>query len=98
MTHDIIRLILQPGIEGYTYIWLQSEYARQLINAYAYGSVVSHIEREHLESVNIPLLKNMDIQSQINDLALEANVKRYEAYKLEQQALKIMDDEVINAK
>lgn len=31
-------------------------------------------------------------------IALEANKKRYEAYKLEQKALEIMDKEVIYAK
>ena len=38
------------------------------------------------------------MQQQINSLALEANVKRYEAYKLEQEALRIMNEEVIFAK
>ena len=38
------------------------------------------------------------VQKQINDLALQANQKRYKAYKLEQQALDIMDNEVIFAK
>lgn len=51
-----------------------------------------------LSSVEFPLLKNKDIQKKINDLALEANQKRYEAYLLEQQALEIMDNEVIFAK
>ena len=34
----------------------------------------------------------------INDLALEANEKRYQAYLLEQEALQIMDRDVIYAK
>ena len=56
------------------------------------------IDNNSLSSVEFPLLKNEEIQRQINDLALEANQKRYEAYQLEQQALKIMDNEVIYAK
>ena len=51
-----------------------------------------------MASVEIPLLKNQDIQAKINELALEANRKRYEAYLLEQEALKIMDEEVIYVK
>jgi type I restriction enzyme S subunit len=35
-------------------------------------------------------------QDEINRLALEANKFRYEAYKLEQQALAIVNDEVIH--
>lgn len=48
--------------------------------------------------IPIPLLNNQDVQRQINELALEANAKRYEAYKLEQEALRIMNEEVIFAK
>ena len=56
------------------------------------------IDNNHVSQIAIPLLKNKDIQKQINDFALEANQKRYEAYKLEQQALAVMDNEVIFAK
>lgn len=98
MTHDIIRLVPRSDLVGYTYIWLQTEYASKLLKAYSYGSVVTHIEKEHLEAVSIPLLNNCVVQKKINDLALTANEKRYEAYQLEQKALRTMEDEVINAK
>ena len=98
MTHDIIRLLPADDLIGYVYIWLQTEYAAKLIEAFAYGSVVRHIEKEHLCKVTIPLLKNHEVQKRINELALEANEKRYEAYQLEQKALRIMDNEVIYAK
>lgn len=98
MTHDIIRLVPVETASGYTFIWLQSEYAAKLINTFAYGSVVRHIEKEHINRLPIPLLKNCEVQKKINDLALEANEKRYQAYLLEQEALQIMDDEVIYAK
>lgn len=42
-------------------------------------------------------LKNKEVQARINTLALEANEKRYEAYCLEKEALKIMDEKVIFA-
>lgn len=63
-----------------------------------YGGVVDAIEPEHIKQVQIPLLNNQIVQKKINDLALEANAKRYEAYKLEQEALHILDNEVIFAK
>jgi len=44
------------------------------------------------------LLKNKEVQDRINALALEASQKRYEAYLLEQQAIEIMNNEVIFAK
>lgn len=98
MTHDIIRLLPADDLIGYVYIWLQTEYAAKLIEAFAYGSVVRHIEKEHLCKVAIPLLKNNEVQKRINELALEANEKRYQAYLLEQEALQIMDRDVIYAK
>lgn len=98
MTHDIIRLLPADDLIGYVYIWLQTEYAAKLIEAFAYGSVVRHIEKEHLCKVTIPLLKNHTVQKKINDLALEANEKRYQAHLLEQEALQIMDRDVIYAK
>ena len=98
MTHDIIRLIPNDDMIGYLYIWLQSEYASTLIKSYKYGSVVQHIEKEHLQKLPVPILKNSEVQQLINSYALQANEKRYEAYKLEQQALRIVDKEVIFAK
>ena len=98
MTHDIIRLIPQPNLEGYCYIWLNSDYGKKILQSYQYGSVVQHIEKEHLKAMPIPILRNKAVQSHINELALQANQKRYEAYLLEQRALKVMDDEVIYAK
>lgn len=98
MTRDIIRCISQSDMVGYVYIWLSTEYANALLQAQAYGSVVPHIEREHILEIPIPLLGNQHLQKKINDLALEANAKRYKAYKLEQEALRIMNEEVIFVK
>ena len=98
MTHDIIRLVTLPAVNGYLYIWLRSDYCNTLIQSYAYGSVVQHIEKEHIRDCPVPILKNQYIQTQINDLALQANEKRYQAYLLEQEALRILEDEVIYAK
>ena len=69
-----------------------------MVHRQTYGSVVDMIDNNSLSCVEIPLLRNHDVQEKINALALEANKKRYEAYKLEQEALEIMDKEVIYAK
>ena len=95
----IIRVVpANRDIAGYLSIYLASEYGYPLITHYTYGSVVDEIDDTHVSSIPIPLLKNMDVQRHINDLALEANEKRYEAYKMEQQALQIIDKEVIFAR
>ena len=95
----IIRVVpATKDIAGYLNIFLASDYGFQLITRFTYGSVVDEIDDNHVRAIPIPLLKNHDVQKQINDLALEANQKRYEAYQLEQEALRIMDTEVIYAR
>jgi len=42
-------------------------------------------------------LNDASIQKEINDKILEANKKRTEAYKLEQEALTVLDEKVIYA-
>ena len=85
-------------IAGYLYVFLNSEYGKILIRRETYGSVVDMIDDKSLGNVNIPILKDNQKQKIINDLALKANKLRYEAYELEQEALKIMNKEVIYAK
>ena len=97
MTHDLIRLIPELELEGYLFIWLQTPHARKLIESMAYGSVVPHIEIEHIEQIPVPILKDKEVQVKINSLALEANELRHQAHQLEQEAMKIMDNEVFFA-
>ena len=95
----IIRIVpVSKDIAGYLNIFLSSDYGYHLITRNTYGSVVDEIDDNHVRAIPIPLLKNQDIQRQINTLALQANEKRYQAYLLEQEALAIMDKEVIFAK
>lgn len=95
----IIRVIpANKDIAGYLNIFLASDYGKALITRFTYGSVVDEIDDSHVRQIAFPLLKNHEVQKKINDLALAANEKRYEAYQLEQQALRIMDNEVIYAK
>ena len=99
VSQNVLKLVpANNNIAGYIYIFLNSEWGTELIRRQTYGSVVDMIDNNSLSSVEIPLLKNQDIQNKINDLALQANEKRYKAYLLEQEALKIMDEEVIYAK
>lgn len=95
VSQNVLKLVpASDEIAGYIYIYLNSEYGKILIRRQTYGSVVDMIDNNSLASVEIPLLKSKDIQSEINALALEANRKRYAAYQAEQEALKIMDEEV----
>ena len=98
ISDNMMQIFSNKDICGYVYIFLNTAYGRELIRRFTYGGVVDAIEPEHIKQVEVPLLKDKSVQQHINDLALEANKKRYEAYEMEQQALRIMNDEVIFAK
>jgi len=99
VSQNVLKVVpADIDIAGYLYIYLNSDYGKVLMQRQTYGSVVDMIDNNSLSSVEIPLLKNKDIQKKINDLALEANQKRYEAYCLEHDAIRIMNEEVIFAK
>lgn len=98
-SEHIIRVV--PAcreIAGYLNVFLSSAYGHALISRFTYGSVVDEIDDNHVRQIAIPLLKDHRLQEQINALALEANQKRYEAYCLEQEALRIMEEEVLFAR
>ena len=94
----IIRVIPRDNsISGYLFIFLSSDYGCNLITRYTYGSVVDEIDNNHVSKIPFPLLKDANKQAEINRLALEANKLRYQAYQLEQEAMQVMNDEVIYA-
>lgn len=98
MSQHVLRIVAKnKELAGYLYVWLNSEYGNVLIERHIYGSVVDEIDNTHLAKVPIPILKDKSLMEKINNLALEANKLRSEAYYLEQEAIKQMNEEVIFA-
>ncbi len=95
----IIRVVPSNSeIAGYLYAWLSSDYANPLITRYIHGAVIDEINGEQVSKIVVPLLHDKDTQQKINDMVLEANRKRTEAYNLEQEALRVLDEKVIYAR
>jgi len=95
-SQHIIRIVpADVDIAGYISVFLASDYGRKLITRFTYGSVVDEIDDNHVSQIPFPILKNREAQTEINRLALNANELRYRAYQLEQEAMQIMNDEVI---
>lgn len=98
MSQHVLRAVpSDKGIAGYLYIWLNSDYGRILIERYAYGAVVDEIDDHQLAKLPIPILKSKEMIQKINNLALEANELRTEAFNLEQEAIKQVNEQVIFA-
>ncbi len=94
----IIRIVpAKKSIAGYLYAWLSSDYAYPLITRHTYGAVVDEISDKQVSEIKIPLCHDEDIQAQINAKVLDANKKRAKAYKLEQEALSVLNEKVIYA-
>ena len=95
----IIRVVpANNETAGYLYAWLSSDYAYPLITRYTYGAVVDEIDDKQVAEIVVPLLRDENTQGTINDKVLEANQKRTEAYKLEQEALTVLNEQVIYAR
>lgn len=99
ISDNLMRITFDDkDIVGYIYCFFNSEYGKILLEREIYGGVVNAIEPAHLCEIPIPLLKDKNMQTKINNLVLEANHKRYEAYVLEQKAIKMVNEKVIYAK
>lgn len=99
VSQNVLKLVpASDKVAGYLYIYLNSIYGKLLVRRQTYGAVVDMIDNNSLSCVQIPLLKNQRVQKQINELALEANQKRYEAYLYEEEAIKMLYKEIIYAK
>ena len=95
----IIRVVPpNDEIAGYLHAWLSSDYAYPLITRYTHGAVIDEINDRQVSEIVVPLLRDENVQREINDGVLEANRKRTEAYNLEQEALRVLDEKVIYAR
>lgn len=91
ISDNIIRLQCIKGFEGYVYTFISSELGQQLLQREISGAVVDVVEPVNVMNTPIPLLKDGAMQQRINDLVLQANELRYQAYLKEQEALQQME-------
>ena len=99
VSQNVLKIeAINDSIAGYLYVFLNSDYGKVTIKRETYGSVVDMIDDRSIGNVKIPILKNEALLKKINDLALQANNLRYEAFCLEKEAINVMNKEVIYAK
>ncbi|MDU1772242.1 MAG: restriction endonuclease subunit S [Dialister micraerophilus] len=95
ISDNLIQMQCEKDYVGYIYIFLNSIYGEKLIYRQKYGGVVNAIEPIQLKKVSVPFLKDVKKIEQINNIAFKANELRYQAYKQEQEAINIMNKEVL---
>lgn len=90
LSDDIIRIECNKIEDtGYLYAFLRTKIGNALIRTNKYGSVVSHIEPEHLESVPIPNPPNI-LKKRIHDLVINSYALRDESNALLDEAERLL--------
>lgn len=97
ISDNVIKITSTNKLSGYIYVFLNSDYGKELSRREIFGAVIDAIDPNNVGQIPIPILKNKDAMKSINELALKANKLRSEAYYLEQEAIRIMNEEVIYA-
>ncbi|HUT99468.1 MAG TPA: restriction endonuclease subunit S [bacterium] len=96
INEHVIRVVPADNeIAGYLSVFLNSDYGWTLVTRFTYGMNVDEIDDMQVSRVPVPLLKDIEMQKHINNLALEANKMRTKAYYAEQKAIQITNEEVI---
>ncbi|HEL1350806.1 TPA: restriction endonuclease subunit S [Streptococcus equi subsp. zooepidemicus] len=95
LNQHVMRIVSKEQYYALIFTWLNSEYGKELIRRQTYGSVVNEITDKQLGAICIPIFKEDTINNSIISLINEANELRYQAYKLEQKAIEIMNREVL---
>lgn len=95
-SQHILRAVpISADWAGYLYAWLSSEWALPLIRRHTYGAVVFEIDQYQLAQVPVPLLADITLMQEINNLVLRANELRYTAFTKEQEALRLFNEDVL---
>lgn len=91
---DVIRTSFRDEEDlGYVYTYLKSEYGNNILKTNSYGSVITHIEPEHLKEMLIPDAPFI-IKKKIHDLIMDSYDNRDESNRLIDEATKIMIEEL----
>lgn len=95
-THDLIRVLADEGKvdPAYLYAFLSCPYGYEQILRFRYGSVVDHVTPEQIAKVIVALPAPTE-QKAIGDEVRIVYEKRAEALKLEDDARKIMMNEIM---
>ena len=89
-SHDLLRIICKRTEDvGFVYAYLKSKSGQILISSNNYGSVITHIEPEHLATIPIPDAPET-IKKRINDLVVQSYAFRDQSNELIEQATNLL--------
>lgn len=93
-SHDLLRVKLKKEYDnGFFYAFLKTYVGKQILKSNKYGSVISHIEAEHMNEVLVPLAP-LNLKKKIHGLIIQSYANRDESNRLIDEATKIMIEEL----
>jgi len=84
---DLLKVQPDPSRvpPGYVFAFLASSIGSQLVNGGTYGTIVQHLERQHIADIPVPRLGD-SLEARVHGLVESAATDRVEATKLLRQA------------
>lgn len=94
-SQDIIRLESNDNLftKEYLFAYLQLPFVQDYIQSMKYGSVIERIEPFHIESIPI-VVPTKELSEQISTLIRSYMTHTYRAFKCEEQAIKLVENEI----
>jgi type I restriction enzyme S subunit len=90
-SNNIGRIRVRDGLHaGYLFAFLSSPYGQYQLKREIYGSVINHLEGEHVANVEV-LMPDADIQRKIGEPVLRAYALRDQANRLELEAIEKLE-------
>jgi len=94
VSEDLLRIVSSNDSKNhYLYAFLTSKYGKPLITMHTYGSVIPHIEVEHIKRIPIPILDS-NVTLEINSL-IQQNIEKIEYSRdSENKAISMVEQEI----
>lgn len=91
ITHDLLRIVPKSTSEyGWLYAYMRTDFFKQIAQAAQYGHMIKHIEVEHASEFPV-ILPEGNIRADIGSKAAEAVHMRSRAWKLRDEAFKLLE-------
>lgn len=91
ISHDLLRMqVRDPKMRGYVYTFLRSRFGRVMMRSSKYGSIVKHLEPEHLFDLPIPRVAD-SIRDDLGEAVNQVFALREQAFTITREAEQIYE-------
>lgn len=86
ISHDLLRIVIEEESQlGYLYGFLRSRFGRAMLRSSQYGSIIKHLEPEHVQDIPVVLAPKA-LREEMNDRIRRVFRLRDEAFELTRDA------------